>query len=114
MAYIGLASERRTLNPSTPTFKLHFVKNLIKCQHLFRYVCNYLRYQGINASAKLEGDILTLYSAVRFFILKVSGGAGRVWQGIQIIFSHERDVRRLNRAAGGVMVAAGVAIATRS
>ena len=30
------------------------------------------------------------------------------------LFTHERAVRRLNRAAGGVMVAAGVAIATRS
>ncbi len=30
------------------------------------------------------------------------------------MFTHERAVRGLNRAAGGVMVAAGVAIATRS
>jgi threonine/homoserine/homoserine lactone efflux protein len=30
------------------------------------------------------------------------------------IFTNERSVKRLNRAAGGVMVAAGVAIAVRS
>ena len=30
------------------------------------------------------------------------------------LFTHERAVKRLNRAAGGVMVAAGVAIAVRS
>jgi threonine/homoserine/homoserine lactone efflux protein len=30
------------------------------------------------------------------------------------MFTTERAVKRLNRAAGGVMVAAGVAIATRS
>ena len=80
---------------------------------LFLFYCGFLP-TFLDLSTLTVFDLAIVVAIITAVLVAVLGTYAYLASRARKMFTSKRSVRRLNRAAGSVMVAAGVAIAVRS